>query len=340
MGTGSRQELVVFTGKVLIVAGVAALAYAAAEAIQIILLVFAGLLFAIFLSRLAAGVQKLTGLDRTVAVGLVLIALLAVTAAAVLLLSTLALAEYGKLASAISAAYQALPQSLRTQLDQNADLSSLIGPLRSVVPPVLFGLAGLLLVLFTGIYFALSPRVYLEGLVLLLPSGMRDRSRQVLHVVGEALWLWLVGQIFAMVLVGMMVGIGVWLVGSPVPLQLGIIAGLLEFVPYVGPVLAAAPGVLIAFAQSPSLTVWVVLLYLLIQQVEGHLIQPLVQRAVVSLPPALTIAGVAAGGMLFGLLGAMIATPLMVTILTGINMLYVHDQLGETRHFPPREKVP
>jgi hypothetical protein len=172
MGTGSRQELVVFTGKVLIVAGVAAMAYAAPEAIQIILLVFAGLLFAIFLSRLAAGVQKLTGLDRTVAVGLVLIALLAVTAAAVLLLSTLALAEYGKLASAISAAYQALPQSLRTQLDQNADLSSLIGPLRSVVPPVLFGLAGLLLVLFTGIYFALSPRVYLQGLGLLLPSGI------------------------------------------------------------------------------------------------------------------------------------------------------------------------
>ncbi|MBX6746166.1 MAG: AI-2E family transporter, partial [Acetobacteraceae bacterium] len=85
-----------------------------------------------------------------------------------------------------------------------------------------------------------------------MPPRGHERAREVLHVIGEALWLWMIGQFCAMALVGILTALGLWLIGMPVPIQLGIIAGLLEFMPYVGPILSAAPAVLIAFSQSPQ----------------------------------------------------------------------------------------
>ena len=124
------------------------------------------------------------------------------------------------------------------------------------------------------------------------------------------------------------------------PFQLGALAGLLDFVPYVGPILSAIPGVMVGFAQSPEQALWTLGVYVLVQQVESQLIQPLVQRKVVDLPPVVTIAAIAAGGYLFGLVGALVATPLAICLMTLVNMLYVEDQLGEERRFPPPDKVP
>jgi predicted PurR-regulated permease PerM len=338
-GRGRAQELLVFTWKVLIVIGAAALAYAAARAVEVLLLVFAGLLFAIFLLQLAGLVTHRTGLPRRAALALVLVLLLALLAAGGWRLSATVTTEYGRLAQAVTGAYAALPEGLRSQLSQGTGLGAWIDRLHSVLPPILFGIADLLIVLFAGLYFAVSPELYQRGLVLLLPAEARERAREVLHVIGQALWLWLVGQLCAMAIVGIVVALGLWLLGNPVPFQLGILAGLLEFVPYAGPVLAAAPAVLIAFAQSPADALWVVLLYTVVQQIEGQLVQPLVQRAAIDLPPVLTIAAIAAGGLLFGLIGIIIATPLTIVILVCVNMLYLADHLGEDRHFPARDKV-
>lgn len=338
-GRARAPELLVFTWKVLIVIGAVALAYAAAHAIEVLLLVFAGLLFAIFLLQLAAYLTRWTGLSRRAALAVVLLVLLALVVAGGWRLSATVTTEYGRLAEAVTGAYQALPEGLRSQLAQGTDLSAWVDRLHSVLPPILFGLADLLIVLFAGIYFAVSPELYQSGLVLLLPAEARERAREVLHVIGQSLWLWLVGQMCAMAIVGVVVAIGLWLLGNPVPFQLGILAGLLEFVPYAGPVLAAAPAVLIAFAQSPADALWVVVLYTVVQQVEGQLVQPLVQRAAIDLPPVLTIGAIAAGGLLFGLIGVIVATPLTIVILVCVNMLYLADHLGEDRHFPPPEKV-
>lgn len=337
---GTRAELLVFSWKLLIVIGAAAVAYAAAYAVHVLLLIFAGMLFAIFLVRIAGYIQRWTHLPHGAAVAIVLLCLFGAIAGGSWLLSRMAVAEYGKLTDAITNAYNALPEEVRSQLSQNTDLAPWIGHLRSVVPPVLYSLADGLIVLFTGIYFAISPDVYKRGLVLLVPPPGHERAREVLHVIGEALWLWMIGQFCAMALVGILTTLGLWLLGMSVPIQLGILAGLLEFMPYVGPILSAAPAVLIAFSQSQQEAMWVIILYLAIHQFEGHVIQPQVQRAAVDLPPVVTIGAIAFGGYLFGLLGIMIATPLVVSILVCVNMLYLADKLGEGRHFPPEEKVP
>jgi predicted PurR-regulated permease PerM len=338
-GRRTAPELLVFTWKVLIVIGAVALAYAVSHAVEVLLLVFAGLLFAIFLLQLAGYLTRWTGLPRRAALGVVLLLLLGLAVLGAWRMSAMVTAEYGRLSEAVTGAYAALPAGLRSQLGQGTSLGAWIDRLHSLLPPILFGIADLLVVLFSGIYFAVSPELYQRGLVLLLPADGRARAREVLHVIGQSLWLWLVGQLCAMALVGALVAFGLWLLGNPVPFQLGILAGLLEFVPYAGPVLAAAPAVLIAFAQSPTEALWVALLYTGIQQVEGQLIQPLVQRAAIDLPPVLTIAAIAAGGLLFGLIGVIVATPLTICILVCVNMLYLADHLGEDRHFPPPDKV-
>lgn len=336
---GTREELLVFTWKLLIVIVAAAVAYAAAYAVHVLLLIFAGLLFAIFLLRIAGYIQRWTHLPHGAAVAIVLLALFGMIAAGSWLLSRMAVSEYGKLTEALTNAYNTLPEEVRSQLSQGTDFAEWIGRLRSVVPPVLYSLADALIVLFTGIYFAISPDVYKRGVVLLVPPRGHERTREVLHVTGEALWLWMIGQFCAMALVGILTALGLWLLDMAVPIQLGIIAGLLEFMPYVGPILSAAPAVLIAFSQSPQQAMWVIVLYIAIHQFEGHVIQPQVQRAAVDLPPVVTIGAIAFGGYLFGLLGIMIATPLVVCILVIVNMLYLADRLGEGRHFPPEEKV-
>ncbi|MDI3309034.1 MAG: AI-2E family transporter [Acetobacteraceae bacterium] len=337
---GTRAELLAFTWKLLIVIGAAAVVYAAASGVHVLLLIFTGMLFAIFLLRIAGYIQRWAHLPHGAAVAIVLLGLFGAVAAGSWLLSRMALAEFGKLTEALTNAYNALPEEVRSQLSQGTDFAQWIGRLRSLVPPVLFSLADALIIIFTGIYFAISPDVYKRGLVLLVPPRGHERAREVLHVIGEALWLWMIGQFCAMALVGILTALGLWLLGMPVPIQLGIIAGLLEFMPYVGPILSAAPAVLIAFSQSPQQAMWVILLYIAIHQFEGHVIQPQVQRAAVDLPPVVTIGAIAFGGYLFGLLGIMIATPLVVCILVCVNMLYLADRLGEGRHFPTEEKVP
>ena len=188
--------------------------------------------------------------------------------------------------------------------------------------------------LFVGIYTAVSPGLYRRGLVLLVPPSGHRRAEEVLDVSGDALWKWLMGQLVSMAVVGILTTAGLMMLGVPAALALGIVAMVLEFIPLIGPFLAAAPAVLIAFAQSPTLAIWTAALYLLIQQIEGNIILPVAQKRVVHLPPVITVAAITAGGILFGILGMFLATPLAVVMLVLVNLLYVEDRLGEGRHFP------
>jgi len=333
------EELRLFVWELAAVIGAAGLVFAVAQVAQVMLLIFAGLLLAIFLMHIVGYLRRWTHLPHGIALLLVLFCLVVVAVGLAWMFGTLAVTEYGQLSTAITNAYAALPETLRSGLTTSTDIAAWVGRLRSVVPPVLFGLADLLIVIFSGIYFAASPQTYHRGLVLLVPPRGQRRAREVLHVIGEAFWLWLIGQFCSMLLVGTLTAIGLWLVGLAVPIQLGLLSGLLEFVPYVGPVVAAAPGLLIAFTHSPVMALWVLGVYVVVQQAEGHLIQPLVQRAVVEIPPVVTIAAIAAGGALFGILGIMLATPLAIALMVIVNMLYLDDRLGEGRHFPAEDKV-
>jgi predicted PurR-regulated permease PerM len=189
-------------------------------------------------------------------------------------------------------------------------------------------LANLVVVLATAIYFAINPDVYVRGILALIPKDKSDRMREVFDASARTLRHWLLGQALAMLTVGILTTIGLWIAGVPLAFLLGVIAGLLDFVPYVGSIGAAIPGILLGLAQSPMTGVYASIVYLAVQQVEGQLVVPMVQKRTVWLPPAMVILAVVVFGLLFGLLGVLVATPLTAVATVWIRMLYVHDVLG------------
>jgi predicted PurR-regulated permease PerM len=181
----------------------------------------------------------------------------------------------------------------------------------------------------SGIYLAAQPRVYRDGIVWLFPPSTHARVGEIVDGIGEGLRLWLLGQLIQMILIGAMVTIAVGIIGVPSPLALGLIAGIAEFIPYLGPILAAIPAILVALTKSPELALWTLVVYIVIHQIEGQIIAPMVQRRLVSIPPAVLLLGIAALTYLFGAVAIIFAAPIAVVIFTAINLIYVRDTLGE-----------
>jgi predicted PurR-regulated permease PerM len=200
--------------------------------------------------------------------------------------------------------------------------------------------SGIGLAIVGGIYLAVEPRMYREGLLRLWPAGRRDHVRETIQVVGRALRSWLQGQLFAMLVIGTLSAVGLWIIGMPSWLALGLIAGIVQFVPLAGPILAAIPALLVALSQGPQMLLYVALLYVGIQQVEGNILTPMVQREVSALPPALTIFTLVAFALLFGAVGVVLAVPLTVVGYALVAKLWVRDTLGESAKLPGETAVP
>jgi predicted PurR-regulated permease PerM len=132
-----------------------------------------------------------------------------------------------------------------------------------------------------------------------------------------------------MLIIAVATSLGLALLGVPLALVLGIIAGLLDFIPYIGPIMAGVPAVMLALSDSPTQALYVVLLFVGLQILEGYVVLPLIERRTVSLPPALTISMQVLLGSLFGLSGIALATPLAAVVTVLVAMLYVQDVLGD-----------
>lgn len=195
-------------------------------------------------------------------------------------------------------------------------------------------LIAVLVTIFAGIYIAAQPALYREGVSMLFPFRSRREVNETIDHLADGLRLWLLGQLVQMAIIGLLSGIAVWLIGLPSPLALGVIAGVTEFVPYLGPIVAAIPSVLVAVTLSPSAIAWTIAAYVLIHQTEGHLVTPLIQRQMVYIPPAVILFGIAAISSLFGLAGTIFAAPLTVAVFVLIKKLYVRDSLGEETALP------
>ncbi|WP_042690921.1 AI-2E family transporter [Azospirillum sp. B506] len=329
-----RGELAVFTWKVLIVAGVVALGIFLWKISGTLLLIFTGVLFAILLQRLTGFVQRGTGLGHGWSLAIVLVLLVLLVGGGVWLMGTSMTAQLGQLQEQVSKAMGMLPDGWSQRIMEQGKDWPWMNQLSSFASGLVYVIGDAVVVMFAALYLAASPGVYQRGVVLLVPPRGQKRACEVMDVAGDSLWKWLIGQLVAMAAVGTMIAVGLWLLGIPSALALGIVAGLLEFIPLVGPFLAAVPALLIGFAQSPQDALWVAGVYLVIQQVEGNLITPLLQKRVVDLPPVVTIGAIAAGGVLFGIMGMFLATPIAVVVLVMVNLLYIEDKLGQPRHFP------
>ncbi|MBC8067928.1 MAG: AI-2E family transporter [Deltaproteobacteria bacterium] len=191
------------------------------------------------------------------------------------------------------------------------------------------GIATLLLVPIFGVFFALSPKQYIDPLMHLLPESRRARVREVVVATGHALRSWFVGRFVSMTVVGLGTGLGLWAAGVPMPAGLGVIAGLLSFVPNVGPLLAAIPGVLVGLSESPSTALWAVAVYVGIQGIDNYLVSPFVDQRSVDVPPATQLGAQLLLGFAAGGIGVFLATPLMIIIIVAVQALYVQDVLHD-----------
>jgi len=202
------------------------------------------------------------------------------------------------------------------------------------VPGMFSSLAGAvtntLFALLAAVYLVFEPDTYHRGFLQLVPPERRARAADVLAKLGSALRWWLVGRAASMVAVGLLTGVALWLIDLPLALALGVIAGIFAFVPFLGPVGSAIPAILIALVEGPLLAAWVVMIYAGVQFLEGNLITPLIQERVASVPAALLLASQLTLGVLFGLVGVLLATPLAVGAIVLVRELWVREVLGET----------
>ncbi|MBT0812712.1 AI-2E family transporter [Litoribacter ruber] len=191
-----------------------------------------------------------------------------------------------------------------------------------------FGVIGDLLVIFImGIFFAASPQLYVQGVVVLAAPRFRRRLEDVLNQVYLALKAWLLGKFIAMLFIGIATAIGLMLFGVPAPFALGFLAFLMDFIPNIGPILASIPAVLLAFLVSPMTALWVGIFFLVIQQFESYVLVPYIYKKTVSISPVITLASLILLGILAGPLGVIMATPLVAVIQVMLRELYIKDYL-------------
>lgn len=227
-----------------------------------------------------------------------------------------------------------LLKNLPTAAGTFTDSSMILSRISSIFSGLVGALGNFLVVTFIAIYLAARPEAYVNGMLKLLPQHARPRGRDVMRELAATLRLWLRGKIFSMVIIGILTTVGLMLLGVPLALTIGVIAGLLDFIPYVGPILAAIPAVLIALSQDPMQALYVILLFVLLQSIEGYLLLPLVERRTVSMLPGLSITMQVLFGLAFGLVGVALATPATAVLTVLVGMLYVQDVLGDRVQLP------
>lgn len=307
---------------------------------QVVLIGFAALLLATFLHGVAGWIAARTGLPLPLPLALTCVAIVA----GFVLLGYVAapvLAEQG------AELWKQLPrglQALRTRVEQQswarplmdqvspeqlmAQFGGLAGSAGLAVVSTFGALGTFAIIVVVGVFLAADPDTYRAGLVALVAPSGRERAEAVLRQLGHTLRGWLLAQLGSMAVIGLLTAAGLWLLGVQLAVVLGCIAALLTFIPNLGPILASVPALLLALAISPTLALWVALLYVGIQVIEGNVTTPLIQQRTISLPPALILGAQLLLGSLFGLLGLALATPITAVGLTLTQLLYVHGYLG------------
>lgn len=333
----SQTSTAEFVARVLIVIGLLALAALAWEVAEIFVLIFGGIVLAVVVRSMMRLVQRITPLRGRWALLTGILLLIIIVALTGLLIGSRVATQMGQLTQTLPRAWMHARQSIEQtstgrqvlhNMQAQADLSSWLSHLHDLATVTIGALVGIGVILFTGLYFALDPQLYRRGLLLLLPAAARPHVERAMDAAIAALGRWLLGVLLAMVSIGVVTGLGLWAVGIPLALALGILGGVLEFIPYIGPIISAIPAVLIAFTVSPTKALEVVALYVIIHFIEGELLVPLIQRWAVALPPAVAIIAVVVFGWVFGLPGVIFATPMAVVLLKLTETLYVRTALN------------
>jgi len=311
---------------------------------SLLLLIFAAVLIAVLLNGLAKVLGRWLHVGTGASFALVLVGLAAATVVTAWLFGAQVAAQFTALLARLPSAWLAAVDQLRAwgvldqavvQLRQSLPTA---GQALALVSGLISGtgaaLAGAGLAVVGGIYLATSPSLYVNGFVALWPSARQPHVRDTLGAVEVALFAWLRARAVSMIAAGILITLGLWTIGLPSFAALGLIAGVVQFVPLVGSILAAVPGILIAVSLGQQALVWTVAVYFVVQQINDRLLSPLVEHRLVALPPALTLFGLIGFGLLFGTVGAALAGPLTALAYVLVAKLWVRDTLGQSVQLP------
>ncbi len=313
---------------------------------EVLLLLFAGVLFAVFLSRVSKWIQKYAPVSYLAALLFAILTFLIVSILIGVIAAPL-VAEQSReflreLPEATAQVQQFVDVNLRQWIPESFTLSNIqqdqswienlpryIGTGLDAVGAVTGALTGLAVIIVFGFFAALDPEPYKRGFLALIPKSEEKDYEQVLDRLSDSLWQWLLGRFLSMLVIGLMTWIGLYVLGVPLSLLLGLIAGLLSFIPNIGPILSVVPPALLAFPNGIHLVLYVIALYIVVQILESNVITPYIQQRMIHVPAGLVIAAQVVFAYLFGFLGLMFATPLLVAIIVITRQLYVHRTLGK-----------
>jgi len=317
------------------------------QTIYIVLLLFAGILLSTLLRSAADGVEKLTGFSENVSLIFALFVAVLVLGSAAFYIAPEVADQVEELSVQIPLALATVTEQLQQYrfgqwlLFETPDLQEfqslapeVLARATGVVSTTAAFLIGTVIVLFIGFYLSVNPKLYLRGILRLVPLKERARASLVLAALGYTLKRWLLGQLIIMSAVGVMTAVGLWILGVPLALTLGLLAFALDFVPNFGPIIASIPGILLGLVESPQKALQVTLLYIVIQQVESYIISPYVHKKTVLIPPVVTISSQLLLAVMVGPIGLLLATPITAMAIVLVKMLYIQDVLGDSIDTP------
>jgi predicted PurR-regulated permease PerM len=328
----------VFRATVVVLATTAA-AYVLWLLVDLLLLLFACALVSLILLTITNAIRRRTSLPFGVALTSTMVGLLLLIGGAIWFFGATMQGEFAELATRLPSAWA----NFQTRLAQSPvgaavleraqglapSAQTIVNAATTALAAVGGALSGLAIVLVGGLYLAAQPTLYAVGLLRLVPARAQKPAAETLDAMSVSLRNWLKGQALGMLFVGLATGLGLWLVGVPAAWAIGLVAGLAEFVPYAGVILAGIPAVVLAFGQDTTTGLWTLGVLVAVQQLQGNLVMPLLQNRMVDLPPAITIFGIIAAGILFGVAGVLLATPLTIVVLVLVRRLYLEEDKHE-----------